>query len=96
MDLSRRLRAILVGDLQTLMFGNGLQAVLRFGAFVLWSQALGPKGAGIFASVQAATRLASQVVDLGIDVGVISLASKEYGRGDVDGATRLCRAGPGL
>jgi PST family polysaccharide transporter len=89
---SRR-RSLLSGDLQVLMLGNGLEAAMRFAAFVIYSHALGPAGVGLVASVLALTRLASQALELGIDTSVISLGSKEFGRGELARADQLCLAG---
>jgi O-antigen/teichoic acid export membrane protein len=88
-----RFLAPLAGDLQIMMVGNGVEAAMRFAAFVAYSHALGPAGVGLVASVVALTQLASQVLDLGTDTSVISLGSRELGRGDLERTAEICRAG---
>ena len=89
----RKLARRLSDDLPLLIIGNGVEAVFRFGAFVLWSQALGPAGVGQVATVIAVTQLLAQVTEVGIDTTVLSLVSKANSRGLARKAAALSRAG---
>jgi O-antigen/teichoic acid export membrane protein len=88
-----RLASLLTGDLQILILGNGVEAALRFAAFVTYSLALGPIGVGLVASLVALAQLTSQLVDPGTDTSIIAVGSREFGRGDLGRTAEVCRAG---
>jgi O-antigen/teichoic acid export membrane protein len=88
-----RLTKYLGGDLQVLMVGNVFESAMRFAAFVIYSRILSPFDLGLVAAITAVVQLMTDLTSFGIDASVISLGSKELGKGDRDRLSRLCQSG---
>ncbi|MEM7392505.1 MAG: oligosaccharide flippase family protein, partial [Verrucomicrobiota bacterium] len=89
----RLLKKISGQELSIMMVGQGVDTLMKFLAFVLYTRALSPREWGVVASVSAVSYLAGSLTHFGIDTSVVSLGSKAFGQKKLAELKTYCRTG---